>query len=645
MIMKVYLPDNSELLLEEGATAFDAAKTISLGLSKNALAATVNNETVDLNHVLNDGDNFSVLTFNDAEGKAVFWHSTAHILAEAVQNLFPGTKITIGPSIEMGFYYDFDVETPFTPEDLGKIEKEIARIVSTKQTFSKSSMSRDDAREMYIKNGENYKVELLDSIDGDPSFYSHGEWSDMCRGPHVPNTGMIKAVKLLSVAGAYWRGDKDNAMLQRIYGVSFPKKKELTEYLELLEEAKKRDHRKLGKELDLFSFHEEGLGFPFWHAKGSIIYNEVANYSRDEHFTRNYNEVRTPTILNEEMWHLSGHWDKYSEDMYFVNIDDKAHAIKPMNCPGGLLIYKNTPRSYRDLPIRNFEFGLVHRHEKTSAMHGLFRVRSFTQDDAHIFCTPEQIKPEINDVIDFISDVYKTMGFEDIFIELSTRPEKHIGSDEMWNTAEKALQDVLEEKEIKYQLNPGDGAFYGPKIDFHIRDSLRRSWQCGTIQLDFSMPERFGLEYNDSDGTKKTPVMIHRALLGSMERFIGILIEHYAGFLPLWISPVQVKVMTITDKFLPFAKDVVAQLRSAGIRAELDTRSEKVGYKIRDAETHKIPYMAVIGEKEMNSNSVAVRLHKQGDIGVFEINSFIEQLKDQIANKTNYEQILEKLED
>ncbi len=635
--MKVYLPDGNELVLDSGATAFDSAAAISRGLAKNALAAKVNDKLVDLNHLLVDGDNFSVLTFNDEDGKSVFWHSSAHMLAESVQNLFPGTKITIGPSVENGFYYDFDTETPFTPDDLVKIEKEMARIAAVKAPFVRSECSTESARKRFEEAGETYKLELLDGIEGNPAFYSQGEWSDMCRGPHVPHTGLIKAVKLLSVAGAYWRGDQNKKMLQRIYGISFPKKKELTEYLELLEEAKKRDHRKIGKELDLFSFHDEGAGFPFWHAKGSIIYNLIAEYSRQEHFKRNYDEVRTPIILNEELWHLSGHWDKYQENMYFVDIEERTHAIKPMNCPGGLLIYKNSPRSYRDLPIRNFEFGLVHRHEKSSAMHGLFRVRQFTQDDAHIFCTPEQIEKEINDVIDFIFSVYRTMGFDDFFIELSTRPDKYIGEESVWDAAETALEKVLETKEIKYQLNPGDGAFYGPKIDFHIRDSLKRSWQCGTIQLDFSMPKRFGLEYNDSDGQKKQPVMIHRALLGSMERFIGILIEHYAGFLPLWLSPVQVKVLTITDKFLPYAEEVTVLLREAGIRAELDRRSEKVGYKIRDAETHKIPYMAIIGEKEMEGGSVSVRLHKKGDLGALDVESFIETLKDQITNKKNYD--------
>jgi threonyl-tRNA synthetase len=637
--MNVYLPDGSELVLDNGATVLDCAIAISRGLAKNALAGKVNDKVVDLNHILVEDDKVSLLTFNDAEGKEVFWHSSAHILAQAVQNIYPGTKISIGPSIESGFYYDFDTKEPFTPEDLVKIEKEIARIVSTKTPFVRSTMTKNEAEKAFLSKNETYKLELLADLDEDPTIYSQGDWFDMCRGPHVPNTGYIKAVKLLKLAGAYWRGDEKRPMLQRVYGVSFPKKKDLTEHLELLEEAKKRDHRKLGKELDLFSFHDEGLGFPFWHADGNVLYNQVADYSRREHIVRDYDEVRTPIILAEELWHKSGHWDKYQENMYFVDIEDKPHAIKPMNCPGGLLIYKDRPRSYRDFPIRNFEFGLVHRHEKKSAMHGLFRVRQFTQDDAHIFCTPEQIEPEIDDVIDFIFDVYKTMGFDDFFIELSTRPDKYIGSSEVWDKAENALQSVLENKKIDYQLNPGDGAFYGPKIDFHIKDSLKRSWQCGTIQLDFSMPNRFGLEYTDSDGKKKEPVMIHRALLGSMERFIGILIEHYAGFLPLWLSPQQVKVITITDKFLPYAEEVVKKLKRAGIRATLDTRSEKIGFKIRDAETKKTPYMAVIGEKEVDSNSVAVRLHKAGDIGTLTVDEFILKLTTQIDTKSGYEEL------
>lgn len=635
--MNVYLPDGSELALENGATVLDCANAISRGLGKNALAGTVNGDAVDLSYELSEGDTVSILTFDSEEGKSVFWHSSAHILAQAVQELYPAAKISIGPAIEGGFYYDFGIDTPFTPEDLTRIEKKFAEIVSRKQPFVRSNMSREEALEHFNGKGEVYKVEMIEDIEGDPSIYTQGEWMDMCRGPHLPHTGVVKAVKLLASSGAYWRGDENRPMLQRIYGVSFPKKKMLDEHLELLEEAKKRDHRKLGKELDLFSFHEEGLGFPFWHAKGSILYNEVAEFSRKEHFKRYYDEIRTPVILNEELWHRSGHWDKYQENMYFVNIDEKPHAIKPMNCPGGLLVYKNSPRSYRDLPIRNFEFGLVHRHEKTSAMHGLFRVRQFTQDDAHIFCTPDQIEDEINDVIEFIFSVYRTFGFEGFFIELSTRPDKFIGDEAVWDKAEEALKNVLEKNDIAYQLNPGDGAFYGPKIDFHIRDSLKRSWQCGTIQLDFSMPERFGLEYTDSDGEKKRPVMIHRALLGSMERFIGILIENYAGFLPLWLAPVQVKVIAISDKFMPYAKGVTDALREAGIRVELDERNEKIGFKIRDAEVHKVPYMVVVGEKEEQAGEVAVRLHKKGDLGSFTVDKFLEMLQEQISSKAAYD--------
>ena len=636
--MKIFLPNGSQLELDGGANVADCAAKISLGLAKNALAGKVNDVLVDLNCELSDGDKVEVITFDSPEGKEIFWHSSSHLLAEAVQDLFPNAKLAVGPAIENGFYYDFGDVEPFKPEDLEKIEKRMSEIAAQKKEYKKTVLSRDEARKYFESKGEKYKIELLDDkIIGDPAFYSQGGWQDMCRGPHLPDTGFVKAFKLTAASSAHWRleQNKDNPiMMQRIYGISFPKKKELDDYITLLEEAKKRDHRKLGKELDLFSFHDEGVGFPFWHTKGMIVYDEVAQFSRKEHTKRGYGEVKTPVILSEELWKKSGHYDKYKDNMYFVDIDEQAHAIKPMNCPGGLLIYKNATRSYRDLPIRNFEFGLVHRHEKSSALHGLFRVRQFTQDDAHIFCTPEQIEKEIHDVIDFIFSVYKTMGFKDFFVELSTRPEKYIGDESVWDTAEKALQNVLEKSEINYKLNPGDGAFYGPKIDFHIRDSLKRSWQCGTIQLDFSMPMRFDLEYTDSDGQKKCPVMIHRALLGSMERFIGIMIEHYAGFLPLWLSPVQVKVIAVSDTFMPYAEKVFEQMKAAGLRAEIDTRNEKIGFKIRDAEVHKVPYMLIIGEKEQANGNISARLHGEGDLGAFDTNEFIAKLQKQISEKT-----------
>ncbi len=632
--MKVLLPDGSAVPLEAGANAIDCANAIGPGLAKAALAARVNGNLVDLNTPLKENDTVEIITFSSEEGKALFWHSSSHIMAQAVQELFPSAKLAIGPAIDSGFYYDFDVENPFTPEDLEKIEKKCRDIVAQKLPFSRSECSREEAIALFDKKGEVYKVELIKDLEGSPSIYHTGEWLDLCRGPHIPHTGHVKALKLLSVAGAYWKGNAKNKMLQRIYGISFPKKSQLDEYLQLLEEAQKRDHRKLGKELDLFSFHQEGAGFPFWHPKGMVLYNIVADYSRQEHLAAGYTEVKTPIVLNEELWHRSGHWDKYKENMYFTEIDDAMHAIKPMNCPGGLLIYKNNSHSYRELPIKNFEFGLVHRHEKAGVLHGLFRVRQFTQDDAHIFCTPDQIEQQISEVIDFIFNMYTTFGFKDFHIELSTRPEDFIGDVAVWNISEKALENVLKAKKIDYKLNPGDGAFYGPKIDFHILDCLKRSWQCGTVQLDFSMPQRFGLEYTDADGEKKQPVMIHRALLGSMERFIGILLEHYGGFLPLWLSPVQVMVMPISEKFSRYADSVVQALQSAGIRVEQDCRNEKIGYKIRQAEINKIPYMIIVGEKEEQSRTVSMRKHTRGDQGSLTLQDCIGLLQKEIAEKS-----------
>jgi threonyl-tRNA synthetase len=624
--MKIHLPDGNVRELPDGSSAYDLARDISPRLAQSALAAKVNNKAVDLYCPLSNGDTVEILTFDSEEGKSIFRHSSSHILAQAVQELFPDAKIAIGPAIENGFYYDFDVGRPFTPEDITTIEKKVNQIISEKLPFKRSEPSKEEIRAYFAEKNEVYKIELLEAIEGAPSVYTQGAWKDLCRGPHVPDTGYIKAFKILSIAGAYWRGDEKNKMLQRIYGISFPKASMLEEYLHLLEEAQKRDHRKLGRELDLFSFHGEGAGFPFWHPKGMILYNTIVDYSRKAHLAAGYNEVKTPIILNEELWHRSGHWDKYKENMYFTKIDEQMHAVKPMNCPGHLLIYKNSNHSYREFPIKFFEFGLVHRHEKSSALHGLFRVRQFTQDDAHIFCTPEQIEEQITRVMGFIIDMYKVFGFEEYKIELSTRPEKYIGSPEIWEKAEKALQTVLEKQNINYQLNPGDGAFYGPKIDFHIRDVLKRSWQCGTIQLDFSMPERFQLEYTDTSGEKMRPVMIHRALFGSMERFIGILLEHYGGALPVWLSPVQVRVLPISSRFAEYAHKVESALKSAGIRVEIDERTEKIGYKIREAEITKIPYMAIIGEKELDSGSVSLRRHSEGDCGTFSLGEFITKL-------------------
>jgi threonyl-tRNA synthetase len=623
--MKVILPDGKNLEMPEGASVMDVAQKLGSGLAHAAIAAKVNGSPADLSKKLDEGDQVEILTFDSPEGKAVFWHSSSHLLAQAVQELFPSAKIAIGPSIENGFYYDFDVERTFTPEDLAAIESKVKEIIGRKLSFQRHEIQKEDAKRYFESKGELYKVELLEDIEGNPSMYTQGEWQDLCRGPHIPNTGIVKAFKLLSTAGAYWRGNEKNKMLQRIYGISFPKQSMLDEYLRLLEEAAKRDHRRLGKDLELFSFHQEGAGFPFWHPNGMILYNTISDFSRREHVKAGYHEVKTPIILNEELWHKSGHWDKYRENMYFTTIDENIHAVKPMNCPGHLLIYKSTAHSYREFPIKFFEFGLVHRHEKAGVLHGLFRVRQFTQDDAHILCTPEQIEPQIKEVIAFVMKIYKTFGFEGYKIELSTRPEKYIGSLDIWEKAECALKNVLDSLEIPYQLNPGDGAFYGPKIDFHIKDVLNRSWQCGTIQLDFSMPERFELEYTDADSQKKRPVMIHRALLGSMERFIGILLENYGGALPLWLAPVQVKILPISDKFMDYAVSVMEKLREKGLRVEIDDRSEKIGYKIRDAEVKKIPCMAIIGEKELEG-SVSVRFHGKGDQGSLRLEEFANKL-------------------
>jgi threonyl-tRNA synthetase len=624
--MNVVLPDGRAVELDAEATALDLARRISPKLAKQAIAAKINDQPVDLSHALFDNDRVEILTFDSEEGKHIFWHSSSHVLAQAVQELFPDAKLAIGPAIEKGFYYDFDTEKPFSPDDIIAIEIKAREIIKRKIAIHRSEPSPDELKDYYAQRKEIYKLELLEELEGTPSVYHQGDWQDLCRGPHLINTGLIKAFKILSIAGAYWRGNENNKMLQRIYAISFPKQSLLDEYLTLLEEAQKRDHRKLGKELDLFSFHQEGAGFPFWHPKGVVLYNLIADFSRKQHLAAGYQEVKTPIILNEELWHRSGHWDKYRENMYFTDIDESAHAVKPMNCPGHLLIYRNSAHSYRDFPMKFFEFGLVHRHEKAGVLHGLFRVRQFTQDDAHIFCTPGQIEEQITEVMRFIMDMYKVFGFHEYKIELSTRPDKHIGSIDVWDRAEEALKNVLEHQNIDYQLNPGDGAFYGPKIDFHIKDVLQRSWQCGTVQLDFSMPERFDLEYTDADSQHKRPVMIHRALFGSMERFIGILLENFGGALPLWLAPVQVRILPISDKFRDYAQLIVNKLLKEGIRAELDTRNEKVGYKIREAEVHKIPFMGIVGEKEQIAGCVSVRKHGDGDKGASSIDDFISML-------------------
>jgi len=632
--MDIFLPDGSVKMLADGATGFDAAQAISPRLAKEALAVKVNGDVCDLLAPLPAHARIEVLTFDSSEGKSVFWHSSSHILAEAVQELFPSAKVAIGPAIENGFYYDFDVDHPFTSQDLEAIEKRCKDIAAKKTLITRIACTRSEAEAYFTEKSEVYKLELLNDINGEPGIYRQGTWQDLCRGPHVPNTGYVRAFKLLSVAGAYWRGSEKNKMLQRIYGISFPKQSMLDEYLHMLEEAQKRDHRKLGRELDLFSFHSEGAGFPFWHGNGMVLYNAIMDYCRAQCLAAGFQEVRTPMILNEELWRRSGHWDKYRENMYFTTIDDAVHAVKPMNCPGGLLIYKNAPHSYREFPIKYCEFGLVHRHEKAGVLQGLFRVRQFTQDDAHIFCLPDQIEQQISDVIDSIAKVYETFGFNEYKMELSTRPDLFIGEPAMWDKAEAALKNVLDAKKCDYKINAGDGAFYGPKIDFHVKDCLGRSWQCGTVQLDFQMPERFELEYIDSDGEKKRPVMIHRAVLGSMERFLGILLEHVGGALPLWLSPVQASIIPISEKYAAYAKTIYDACRAASIRVELDERPEKMGYKIREAEVRKIPCMAIVGEKEASTGTVAVRFHGQGDQGIMTLEQFVSQITASVANKT-----------
>jgi threonyl-tRNA synthetase len=578
--MKIRLKDNSVKEYPEGMSVLDIAKDISPGLARAAMAAEVNGKTVDLREELHEDADLNILTFDGPEGKKAFWHTSSHILAQAVKKLFPDARLAIGPAIDNGFYYDFDVDHPFSTEDLDTIEKEMERIVKEDLKLSRFELPREEAVRYMEEKGESYKVELINELPEDAtiSFYTQGDFTDLCAGPHIMSTGAVKAFKLLSVAGAYWRGSEENKMLQRIYGISFPKKSQLKEYLDRLEEAKKRDHRKLGKELDLFSIHEEGPGFPFFHPKGMVVRNELENFWRKEHIRRGYEEIKTPIILNRDLWVRSGHWDHYKKNMYFTKIDEGDYAVKPMNCPGGMLTYKRRIYSYRDLPVKMAELGLVHRHELSGVLHGLMRVRCFTQDDAHIFMLPEQIKDEIIKVIDLVDYIYSLFGFK-YRVELSTRPEDAMGSVEDWDRATAALREALEEIGLDYKVNEGDGAFYGPKIDFHLEDSLGRSWQCGTIQLDFQMPERFDLTYVGPDGEKHRPVMIHRAIFGSLERFIAILIEHFAGAFPTWLAPVQVKLLSITDRSNEFIKQLHSEFIDSEIRSEMDLRNEKVGFK------------------------------------------------------------------
>lgn len=633
-MIKIELKDGAIIEVEKGSSIIDVAKKISEGLARVTLAGLVNGEVQDLRHKLTEDCKLEILTFDSLEGKKAYWHTTSHIMAQAIKRLYPEIKLAIGPSIDNGFYYDFDTEKPFSEEDLIKIEDEMKKIIKEDLPLERFELPRKEAIKFMEEKGEPYKVELINDLPEDAiiSFYKQGEFTDLCAGPHVAKTGNIKAVKLLTSSGAYWRGNEKNKMLQRIYGISYPKASQLEEYLNMLEEAKKRDHKKLGKELELFMITGEGPGFPFFLPKGMVLRNVLEDYWRKIHTLNGYQEVKTPVMLNEELWHRSGHWDHYKDNMYTTKIDEQDFALKPMNCPGGMLVYKSKMHSYKDLPIRMGELGLVHRHEKSGQLNGLFRVRCFTQDDAHIFCLPEQIESEIIDLMHLINQVYSLFGFT-YTVELSTRPEDSMGSDEDWTTAENALRKALEHENMEYVVNEGDGAFYGPKIDFHIKDSLGRDWQCGTIQLDFQMPERFDLNYIGQDGEKHRPVMLHRVVFGSIERFIGVLIEHYAGAFPTCLAPVQVKILTISDKQKEYADELVKQFMKEGIRAELDDREEKIGYKIREAQLQKIPYMLIIGEKEVEANAVGVRARKEGDIGQMPVKEFISKIKEEIEEK------------
>ena len=633
--MKITLKDGSVMEFEQEMSVLDVAKSISEGLARVATSAKVDGDIVDLRTVLDKDCELEILTFDSEDGNGAFNHTAAHIMAQAVKRLYPETKLAIGPSIANGFYYDLDRETAFTAEDLEKIEKEMKKIVKEALPLERFTKSREEAIAFFKEKEEPYKVELIKDLPegAEISFYKQGEFTDLCAGPHLMSTKTVKAFKLTSLAGAYWRGDEKNKMLTRIYGVAYPKKAQLDEYLHMMEEAKKRDHRKLGKELGLFMMCEEGPGFPFFLPKGMVLKNTLLDYWRELHKRCGYQEVSTPIILSRHLWETSGHWDHYKENMYTTVIDDEDCAIKPMNCPGGMLVYKAEPRSYKDLPLRVGELGLVHRHEKSGQLHGLMRVRCFTQDDAHIFMMPEQIRDEIKGVAALIDEVYSLFGFK-YHVELSTRPDNSMGSDEDWELATEGLRGALDDLGLDYVVNEGDGAFYGPKIDFHLTDSIGRTWQCGTIQLDMQLPQRFELEYTGADGEKHRPIMIHRVAFGSIERFIGILIEHFAGAFPTWLAPVQVKVLPISDKYMDYAQKVQDTLYNAGIRSEIDSRAEKIGYKIREAQMQKIPYMLVVGAKEEEAGVVSVRSRFAGDEGQKDLTAFMDALKEEIDTKT-----------
>ncbi|TYZ25067.1 threonine--tRNA ligase [Selenomonas ruminis] len=636
-MLKITLKDGAVREVEEGKSILEFVKEVSNSLAKKVLAAKVDGETKDLTTVLTKDCQVDFLTFEDADGRWALRHTASHILAQAVKRLYKdqNVKLAIGPAIDNGFYYDIDMDKQLGEADLKDIEKEMKKIVKENLKLERKEVSRADALKMFEEMGESYKVELINDLPEDAliTLYTQGEFTDLCAGPHVVSTGKVKALKLQSVAGAYWRGSEKNKMLQRIYGTAFEKQTDLDEYLHMLEEAAKRDHRKLGKELDLFSLHEEGPGFPFFHPNGMVVRNELINYWREVHRRYGYQEIKTPMIMNRKLWETSGHWDHYKENMYFTKIDDEDYAVKPMNCPGGMLVYKSHQHSYRDLPLRLGELGIVHRHELSGALHGLFRVRNFTQDDAHLFITPNQIEEEIQHTIDLFDEVYSTFGLT-YTAELSTRPEDSMGSDEIWESATEALRNALEHRGLKYVINEGDGAFYGPKIDFHLRDSIGRTWQCGTIQLDMLMPEKFDLTYVGEDGEKHRPVMLHRVVYGSIERFIGILIENYAGAFPTWLAPVQVRILPITEKHADYAYELKKKMFDLGLRVEVDDRNEKVGYKIRESQVKKTPYTLVVGDQEVADKTAAVRKRGVQESTTMKIDDFIAYVQEKIASKS-----------
>ncbi|MDU3087426.1 MAG: threonine--tRNA ligase [Peptoniphilus harei] len=633
--MIIKYPDGSQKEYKSGVKVSEITGDISQGLLRQSLGAVVNGEILGLDDKVYEDSDFKVVKFEDKEGKQIFWHTASHIMAYAIQELYPDTKFAIGPSTETGFYYDLDLEHRFVEEDFKAIEDKMKEIAKKDLPVERIEISREEALAYFKEKNQDYKVELINDLPEDEkiTMYKIGDFTDLCKGPHLLSTKKIKAIKLLSIAGAYWRGDSDNKMLQRIYGIAFEKQKQLDEYIERREEAEKRDHRKLGKELDLFSMHEEGPGFPFFHPNGMVLRNNLLNWWREVLEENGYGEILTPIILNEALWHRSGHWDHYKDNMYFTKIDDGDYAVKPMNCPGSILVYNSNNHSYRDLPIRLAEYGVVHRHELSGALHGLFRVRTFTQDDAHVYCLFSQVKDEVFKMIDLADYLYSTFGFK-YSIELSTRPDDYMGDLDAWNLAEKNLKEALEEKNLPYTINEGDGAFYGPKIDFHLEDAIGRTWQCGTIQLDFQLPENFDLTYVDENGERQRPVMLHRALLGSVERFMGILIEHFAGKFPLWLSPVQVEIIPVSDKFKDYAQNLADKLHAEGLRVHLDGRTEKVGYKIREAQVKKINYMLVIGEKEETSGKLSVRKRSGEEVQDVDVDEFIASLKEEIKNKT-----------